>query len=168
MKKLIQILKDFAYEWNGKKRSKSHIDSEFKRHNTIAIRSCEYLGIFPFALALYFLGEGKFYFHYFFLSLIVLYISNWAPDFLYLMSNFIKRRKTYIPTHKRKYSHSTLGLVSWSIAIGFILSLFLTNVFWIIIISSFAFIGYWLHLAVDKVELFVDKIVEFFEKAVKE
>ena len=127
MKKVMYAIKNFAYEWIGKKRSKNHIECEFKRHNEIAIKSCEYLGLFPFALSLYFLGEGKFYFHYFFLSIFVLYISNWAPDFLYLMSNFIKRKKIYIPTQKRKYSHSALGLVSWSVAVTFILSFFIIS-----------------------------------------
>jgi len=168
MKKLMQFIKNFAYEWIGRKKSKNHIECEFKRHNEVAIKSCQYLGLFLFALCVYFLGHGKFYFHYFFLSIFVLYISNWAPDFLYLLGNFIKRQKTYVPTQKRKYSHSTLGLISWSITVTFILSFFINEIFWVIIIFSLAFIGYWLHLATDRVEVFVDKIAEFFEKAMKE
>ncbi len=168
MKKLPRRVKNFVYEWIGKKRSISHINAEFRRHNDIALKACEYLGIFPFALTIYFLGEGYFYIHYFFLSIIVLYISAWAPDVLYLASNILKGKKTYIPTHKRKYSHSTFGLVMWTLSAGIVFYLFVENTFWLILISSFAFIGYWLHLAIDKVELFVDRVAEFFEKAVRE
>lgn len=167
MERVLEKVLEFVREWQGKKISKHHVYEEFKRHNSIALKACEYVGIFPFALSLYFLSEGKFYFHYFLLSIFVIYISTWAPDFLYILANFIKRKKDYIPTHKRKYSHSSFGLILWTLGVASVLLIFAIEIFWVILISSLAFIGYWLHLATDKVELFVDKVAEFLEEAVK-
>ena len=89
------------------------------------------------------------------------------PDLLYLLSNFVRRRKIYVPTYKRKYSHSSVGLLTWTFFVFFVLNVF-AEVFWTILITALAFIGYWLHLATDRVELFVDRVAEFFEKAVRE
>ncbi len=158
---------DFVYEWMGKGRSKLHIRKEFERHNKIAVKACEYLGTLLLLLVIYLYGNGEFCFHYFFIALALLYISAWLPDFLYLFGNVIKREKRYIPTHKRKYSHGYLGIFSWSVFV-FLLSYKLTDIFWSIIFASIAFIGYWLHLVTDKIELFIDRIAEFVEKAFKE
>ncbi len=165
--KLRERIENFAYEWIGKGRSKAHIRSEFERHNEVALKACEYLGMLLLALVIYFYGEGKFYFFHFFAALLILYISAWAPDALYLLGNFVKREKKYIPTHRRKYSHGLPGLFLWTCAIG-AAGFFLTEIFWAIIFAALAFTGYWLHLATDKVELFVDKIAEFVEKTFKE
>ena len=61
--KLKEEVKNFIYEWMGKARSKRHITREFQRHNSVALKACEYLGILILALCIYFLGEGIFYFH---------------------------------------------------------------------------------------------------------
>jgi hypothetical protein len=160
-------IKERIYEQLGRKRSKKHIESEWQRHNSIALKSCEYIGILLFMVCIYFLSEGIFTFQYFFLSLGILYISHWMPDFLYLFSKALMNDRTYIPSHKRKYSHGIVGLFSWTLLI-FLLSYLYADVFWCIILTALAFVGYWTHLMTDKVELFIDKLAEFFEKALRE
>lgn len=148
--------------------SEEHIEEETRRHHAMAVKTCEYIGLLLLVVTIYFLGEGKFYFLQFFECMLLLYISHWMPDFLFLFSNAIRREKVYLPSHKRKFSHSSIGLIAWT-CIASVFSFFLMqDIFWWIVATSLAFTGYWIHLATDKVELFVDKIAEFVEESFKE
>ncbi len=165
--KIKEKVKDWVYEWLGRARSKKHIEREWKRHNNIALKSCEYIGVLLFLITLYFFTEGIFAFHFFLFSIFILYISVWAPDFLYLLGKILRNDKSYVPTHKRKFTHRYPGLISWAVFIS-VISLLLTDIFWCIINTMLAFIGYWLHLSTDKVESFVDRIAEFIETSMRE
>ncbi len=148
--------------------SEKHIEEEAIRHHATAVKACEYIGLLLLAVTIYFLGEGKFYFLQFFECMFLLYISHWMPDFFFLFSNLICRKKVYLPSHKRKFSHSSIGLIAWT-CIASVFSFFLMqDIFWWIVATSLAFTGYWIHLATDKVELFIDKVAEFVEKSFKE
>lgn len=159
-------VKEWVYEWLGRRRSRAHIEEEWKRHHTIALLSCEYIGFLLLSVSIYFLREGKFTFHYFFLALALLYLSNWAPDLLYLFFKLVRRDRSYIPSHKRKYTHGYAGLFFWTF-FTCLVSLTFAEIFWVMVFTSLAFTGYWLHLTTDKVELFVDRIAEFVERALK-
>lgn len=160
-------IKNFIHKWLGEKVTKQHIDEEFIRHYKIAIKSIKY-SILPFAVIIvYYAFNGIFLFDLLILSFFFYFISSFAPDALYMITKIIKNDKTYTPSEKRIYSHRFFGLIIYSLIIFFILDIFLTF-YKSLIIAFFSFIGYWIHLTTDKVELIIDKIKKTFEETVGE
>lgn len=163
MKKVVS----FIHGWLGRKVTQAHIRSEMKRHYKIAKSSIKYLIIVCTFAGLYLFTEGKFLFDIFAIGLMVFFVSSFVPDIAYLIWKFLRGDKSYIPSEKRKYSHRTIGLVIYSVII-FALFSGITSFNRSIIIAFFAFLGYWIHIATDKVELIIDKLKLFLEKSIKE
>jgi len=157
----------FIHKWLGRKVTQAHIMSEMKRHYMIAKTSVKYLIIMCIFVGLYLLTEGKFLFDTLAVGLIVFFISSFIPDIAYLLWKFITGDKSYIPSQKRKYSHRTVGLVAYSVIVMALFS-FITSLNRSIIITAFAFLGYWVHIATDKVELIIDRLKLFLQKSIRE
>lgn len=157
----------FVHYWLGRKVTKAHIRDEMKRHFNITMNSIKYLTVICIFIGSYLYTEGRFLFDTFAIGLVVFFISSFVPDISYLIWKFITGDRSYIPSQKRKYSHRTIGLVVYSALIMFLFSS-VTSFNRSIIITGFAFLGYWIHIATDKVELIIDRMKKFFEKSIKE
>ncbi|NOZ81720.1 MAG: hypothetical protein GXO63_01055 [Candidatus Micrarchaeota archaeon] len=159
-------VRDFIYEWLGRKRTKRHIDNEFTRHYRIAASSSKYIFTIFFLFTLYYWFRGINVFDVFFASLVVYFFSSFAPDIFYLVWKIIRNDKSYIPSEKRIYSHRFHGMLVYAL---FIFFLFLPlGTVKACVVSFFAFLGYWVHLTTDRIELLIDRGRKFFERVFRE
>ncbi len=163
MKKVVS----FLHYWLGRDVTQAHIRNEIRRHFNITKDSMKYLAVACIFVGFYLFTEGKFLFDAFAIGLAVFFVSSFVPDIAYLLWKFLSGDKSYIPSEKRKYSHRTFGLALYSIIIFAIFS-GMTSFNRSIIITAFAFLGYWIHIATDKVEIIIDKLKWFLEKSIKE
>lgn len=157
----------FIQHWLGNKVTQKHIGDEIKRHFNIAKDSVKYLAVASIFVGGYLFTEGKFLFDSFAIGLAVFFVSSFVPDIAYIIWKFVTWDKSYIPSEKRKFSHRTVGLAAYSTII-FLLFSGMTSLNRTIIITAFAFLGYWAHLATDKVELILDRLKWFLQKSIRE
>lgn len=163
MKKIVS----FIHHWLGRKVTQAHIKNEMKRHYAVALTSAKYLAAACIFAAVYFFTEGIFLFDIFAIALIIFFVSSFIPDIAYLLWKFLIGDKSYIPSEKRKYSHRTIGLLAYSASLVLLFGT-ITSFNKSLIIAFFAFLGYWAHIATDKVELIIDRLKEFLEKSIKQ
>ncbi len=167
MKNARRRMVSFLHYWLGRKVTQAHIRAEMKRHYRIALASTKYLIVVCIFVGAYLFSEGRFIFDTLAIALIVFFISSFVPDIAYLLNKILIGNRNYIPSKMRKYSHRTIGLVVYSAVIMLLFSM-ITSLNRTIIITAFAFLGYWIHIATDKVEIIIDKLKWFLEKSIKE
>jgi small-conductance mechanosensitive channel len=161
-------IKNFLHELLDKKVSKKHIEEEWERHLEVAKKSVEYFFTFLALITIYvFFTYEVLIVDLVAASLFILFISNFMPDIFYIVWKILRNDKSYIPSIKRIYSHRSIGLITYTFSIFMLFNLFF-DIKFSLAAAFFAFVGYWSHLATDRVELFVDYLKDFFEKIIKE
>ncbi len=159
-------VKNFIYEWLGKKRSKRHIENEFKRHYGLAIRSSKYIFALYALFAVYYATRGVFIFDLLAASFLIYLFSSLAPDIFYLVWKVLRNDRSYVPSEKRIYSHRLRGMLAYSAAVFLV---FLpAGALKAGVLAFFAFLGYWVHLTTDRIELVIDRAKRFVERSMKE